>query len=53
MNLKSNKRNEEVLNINNEFFSLLYLNNYLLFRLLDTQKNLKMFGCILKKLSIC
>lgn len=52
MNLKLNKRNEEVLNIDIQL--LIYNNLYIIInyflRLLDTLKNLIMFGCILKKL---
>lgn len=47
MNLKSNKRMEEVLITYSNFKKCIYLFIYL--RLLGIQKNLKMLGCILKK----
>lgn len=48
MNLKSNKRNEEVLNIVNVFINFVFI-KYLFCSLLDLQKNLIMLGCIHKK----
>lgn len=47
LNLKSNKRNEEVFNINNVF--AIFLIKYLFSRLLVTLKNLIIFGCTLKR----